>query len=170
MIYIAHIPEQLPITHCYTTCSGRNVYTPHRASPLLCFWQTVWSCEVLTRQNQSVQLRLLCIYAHPCFSPCRGFQQELVCKNKYNNGYIKLKTRNSAYKIRKLLFFFWLKYVDKLQRNRKTPSRFSNFSKFFFNFDLTLLQELKMFLQLLSLYTICFKFPSNHVLKLLPEA
>ena len=43
------------------------------------------------------------------------------------------------------------------RRNRKTPSRFSNFSKFFFNFALTLLQELKMFLQLLSLYTICPK-------------
>ena len=36
MIYIANIPEQLPITYRYKKCSGCIVYTPHRASPLLC--------------------------------------------------------------------------------------------------------------------------------------
>ena len=45
------------------------------AFPLLCSWQEVWSCEVLTRQNQSVKVRLICIYVSiPTFRP-RGFQQ-----------------------------------------------------------------------------------------------
>ena len=41
-------------------------------------------------------------------------------------------------------------------QNLKTPSRIP---QFFFNFAPTLLQELKIFLQLLSLYTICLSFP-----------
>ena len=38
----------------------RVVYnTPHVAFPLLCFWTIHRVCEVLTSQNQSVQLRLI---------------------------------------------------------------------------------------------------------------
>ena len=40
------------------------------------------------------------------------------------------------------------------RQNKKTPSRFPQ--KFFFNFAPTLLQQLKIYLQLLSLYTISF--------------
>lgn len=49
--------SSLPTSIC--SKPKRTVYnTPCRASPLLCSWHSVWSCEVLTRQNQSVQLRL----------------------------------------------------------------------------------------------------------------
>ena len=82
MIYIAHIPEQLPITSSYRKCSGCNVYTPHRASPLLCFWQIFWIFQIPTRQNQSVQLRLLCICAHPCLSRNGTFGKCRLCKNR----------------------------------------------------------------------------------------
>ena len=48
-----------PYQRAYCLKPKRAVYnTPCRASPLLCSWHSVWSCEVLTRQNQSVQLRL----------------------------------------------------------------------------------------------------------------
>ena len=48
-----------PYQRAYCSKPKRAVYnTPCRASPLLCSWHSVWSCEVLTRQNQSVQLRL----------------------------------------------------------------------------------------------------------------
>ena len=54
-VYIISPPYQ----RAYCSKPKRTVYnTPCRASPLLGSWHSVWSCEVLTRQNQSVQLRL----------------------------------------------------------------------------------------------------------------
>ena len=46
--------------------------TPLGAFPLLCFWLTVWSCEVLTRQNQSVS-NAFYVYMSSRLSPYRAF-------------------------------------------------------------------------------------------------
>ena len=82
MIYISDAPEHIPITDGYKKCSGCHVYTSHRASPLLCFWLINWIFQVLRRQNQSVQLRLLCICPHPCFSPWRASGKSWLCKSR----------------------------------------------------------------------------------------
>ena len=46
--------------------------TPHRGVPVALFLTIHRVCEVLTRQNQSVQLRLLCICVYPTY-PIRAF-------------------------------------------------------------------------------------------------
>jgi len=73
----------LSTTYSYWKCSRHDVYAPHRASPLLCFWPIVWIFQVLTRQNQSVQLRLLCICIPPLLSHFRTSGKSSLCKSKH---------------------------------------------------------------------------------------
>ena len=54
----------------------RAVYnTPHETFPLLCFWQSVWSCEVLmaSKPKRTVTPYTVCMYVCPT-SAHRGFR------------------------------------------------------------------------------------------------
>ena len=71
-----------PYQRAYCPKPKRAVYnTPCRASPLLCSWHSVWSCEVLTRQNQSVQLRLYLCICIPTLAQSWAFSKDYGCKD-----------------------------------------------------------------------------------------
>ena len=56
----------------------RAVYnTPHRASPLLCSWQTVELARFLLRQNQSVSYAFIYVYVSPPY-PIRGLSARIT--------------------------------------------------------------------------------------------
>ena len=80
-VYIISPPYQ----RAYCSKPKRAVYnTPCRASPLLCSWHSVWSCEVLTRQNQSVQLRLNMYMSPRPPALLWAFSKGYGCKNSDN--------------------------------------------------------------------------------------
>ena len=82
----------------------RAVYnTPHEAFPLLCFWRTDEVAKFSECQNQSVQLRLLCIYVRPA-SALQGFRYEY---RQYKSNIFTLKT----------ISFGWQSMIFKVQFN-----------------------------------------------------
>ena len=100
-----------PYQRAYCPKPKMAVYnTPCRASPLLCSWHSVWSCEVLTRQNQSVQLRLN-MYMSP-WPPAFlwAFGKGIDCKDSdnFDKSYQKM-----AFFFMKAMFFrFLFVFVD----------------------------------------------------------
>ena len=97
MIYIADKPERLLITYCYTKCSGCNVYTPHRASPLLCFWLVIWIFQVL-RTSKPKRTVTPFMYMSPTLAfPHEGLPARVGAANVQN------KLNNKNYK---WYFFF----------------------------------------------------------------
>ena len=58
--------------------------TPCEASPLLCFWQLVWRCEVLTSQNQSVSYAFIYVYVSPTLAQSWAFSKDYDCKDNDN--------------------------------------------------------------------------------------
>ena len=84
-----------PYQRAYCSKPKRAVYnTPCRASPLLCSWHSVWSCEVLTRQNQSVQLRLYLCICIPTLAQSWAFSKDYGAKIVIISEYCIKKEKN----------------------------------------------------------------------------
>ena len=100
-----------PYQRAYCSKPKRAVYnTPCRAFPLLCSWHSVWSCEVLTRQNQSVQLRLYLCICIPTLAQSWAFSKDYGCKDSDN--FDKLYQKMEIFFMNAKLFRFLFVFVD----------------------------------------------------------
>ena len=57
----------------FETNEGHILYIPWGVLVALCFWQSIWSCEVLMESKPKRQITPLCISAYPHLKPNKGF-------------------------------------------------------------------------------------------------
>ena len=101
MIYIANTPEKLPLTYSYTKGSRGNVYTHHRASPLLCFWQIIVKLQSSNTSKPKRTVTPFYVYVPIPYFTHSGFQQG------YDNTNVEKFYKSTKKEHKKRVFSFF---------------------------------------------------------------